>query len=67
MLPLNPERLHEAVAPYVSYIMTDRLNYQGKVRALLRERGWGYALTESYATETESKLISLFGDEAGTV
>jgi DNA repair photolyase len=39
MLPMNPEKLHEAVAPYVSYVMIDRLNYQGKVRSLLiRER-----------------------------
>ena len=67
MLPLNPEKLHEAVAPYVSYVMIDRLNYQGKVRRLLYEKGWDYALTESYATEMESKLIILFGEKAEIV
>jgi len=67
MLPLNPEKLHEAVAPYVSYVMIDRLNYQGKVRSLLYEKGLDYALTESYATEMESKLIILFGEKAEIV
>lgn len=67
LLPMNPERLHEAVAPYVSHIMIDRLNYENKVRALLRGRGWGYALTETYAREMESRLIGLFGGKAGIV
>ena len=67
MLPLNPEKLHEAVSPYVSYVLIDRLNYQEKVRTLFHEKGWDYALTESYAKETESKLSSLFGEKARIV
>ncbi len=64
MLPLDPEKLHEAVAPYVSSIKIDRLNYQEKIRALLFRKGWGYALKESYAVEMESKLMALFGEKA---
>ena len=64
MLPMNPEKLHEAIAPYVNRILIDRLNYGEKVRALLRGKGWEYALTEAYAGEMESKLTGLFGEKA---
>lgn len=64
MLPMDPVKLHEAVSPYVSHVLIDRLNYQAKVRTLFHQKGWGRALTEDYARETESKLVSLFGDKA---
>jgi len=67
MLPLNPEKLHEAVAPYVNYVMIDRLNYPEKVRSLLYEKGWDHALTESYVRRLESELMILFGAKAGIV
>lgn len=67
MLPMNPENLHQAVEPYVSYVLIDKLNYSEKVRALFHGKGWDYALTEEYANETESKLISLFERKARTV
>ncbi len=67
MLPLNPEKLHEAVAPYVSHIVIDRLNYPEKVRTLLFAKGWGYALKESFASEMESALIELFGEKARSI
>jgi len=67
MLPLNAAKLHRAISPYVSYVMIDRLNYQVKVRSLFHEKGWDYALTDSYAMETESELLSLFGKKARIV
>lgn len=67
LLPLNPEKLHEAVAPYVSHVMMDRLNYPEKVRSLLYEKGWGYALTESYAKRTASELAVLFGEKSARI
>jgi len=67
MLPMNPESLHEAIEPYVSHVLIDKLNYSGKVRALVHGKGWDYAISEKYAAETQSKLICLFEAKARRV
>jgi DNA repair photolyase len=64
MLPMNPQNLHEAIEPYVSYVLIDKLNYSEKVQFLFHEKGWDYALTDKYAMETESKLIAFFKGKA---
>jgi DNA repair photolyase len=61
MLPMNPERLHEMVAPHVDSVMTDALNYPMQVRSLFKKHGWDYALTSEYAEKSERTLEELFG------
>jgi DNA repair photolyase len=64
MLPLNPERLHELLAPHVSQVMLDSLNYRGQVGQIFKKHGWDYALTDAYATATRATLTKLFGNKA---
>jgi DNA repair photolyase len=64
MLPLNPQRLYDLLAPYVSRVMLDPLNYRRQVQALFQRQGWDYALTDAYAAETRATLERLFGDKA---
>jgi DNA repair photolyase len=61
MLPMNPERLYELLAPHVGRVLMDPLNYRGQVRALFNRRGWDYYLTDAYATATRARLEELFG------
>lgn len=63
MLPMNPQRLHELLAPHVDSVMFDALNYQEQVRAVFRSHGWAYALERTYAEETEAALRRLFGEK----
>jgi DNA repair photolyase len=64
MLPMNPERLYELLAPYVSRVMMDPLNYRKQVQAIFRGQGWDCALTGAYAGETRARLARLFGNQA---
>jgi DNA repair photolyase len=60
MLPLNPARLFELLAPQVSEVRLDPLNYRQQVSQLYRQHGWDYALTDAYARETGEALRHLF-------
>jgi DNA repair photolyase len=59
ILPLNPARLHELLAPYASRIMMDPLNYRTQVSRIFRSHGWDYALTDTYAAKTRKALQDL--------
>ncbi len=61
MLPMDPARLAELVAPYADHIMMDPLNYRRQVQGLFRKQGWGYALTDEYAAVTRTELVRLLG------
>jgi DNA repair photolyase len=63
MLPLNPARLYELVAPLVSRLSMDPLNYRHQVRHLFRRQGWDYFLTDDYAAATRAELQRLFNDK----
>ncbi|MBN1268025.1 MAG: radical SAM protein [Kiritimatiellae bacterium] len=67
MLPMNPERLHELVAPVVESVLFDALNYPAQVAAVFREQGWDYALDRAYARRTRAVLARLFGEKASDV
>lgn len=64
MLPMNPERLHELVAPHVDFIRIDSLNYREQVNSLFLHNKMGRALTDEYAAETALRLETLFGAKA---
>ncbi|MBP7831192.1 MAG: radical SAM protein [Kiritimatiellae bacterium] len=61
MLPMNPERLAEMVAPVADTVMLSALNYVGQVSALFRRMGWGPALTRVYSGEMRQRLTRILG------
>ena len=67
ILPMNPERLAEAIHPHVDYVLMDRLNYRKNVTQLFHRNGWSSALTDEYGAETESRLLYLLQDKARNV
>ncbi len=64
LLPLDPVRLHELVAPYVERVLIDALNYRRLVSQLYHRHHWDYELTDDYARQTAAALRRLFGDQA---
>jgi DNA repair photolyase len=67
MLPMDPKRLHEIVAPHVDTVLLDTLNYREQVRQVFIKNDWGYALTDDYARETSGRLTELFREQARQV
>lgn len=63
MLPMNPARLVELIAPYADRVMMDPLNYRRQVQSLFRQQGWDYALTDAYAIATRTELCRLLGSK----
>ena len=66
-LPMNPERLAEAIYPHVDYVLIDRLNYRKNVTQLFQANQWDSALSDEYAAEIESRLLDLLKDKARCV
>ena len=62
ILPMNPQRLYEAVEPYISHLMVDPLNYRSQVRDIFWQNPWDYELTDLYASETRD-LLRRWGDQ----
>ncbi|HZE21740.1 MAG TPA: radical SAM protein, partial [Desulfobaccales bacterium] len=62
MLPMNPERLYELIAPYVGEVMMDPLNYRHRISRIFRRHHWDYELTDAYANQTRAALRRLFQD-----
>jgi DNA repair photolyase len=58
MLPMNPERLAEAVAPHVQHVLIDRVNYQWRVRDVYLRNDLAWALEDAYFEETEAALTA---------
>ena len=57
MLPMNPDRLYEAVAPHIDHLMVDPLNYRNQVKDIFHRHQWQYALTDAYAAKTGALLL----------
>ena len=57
MLPMNPLKLADAVAPYAKKVLVDRMNYQWRVKNLYKAHNLGYALEDGYFEETEARLV----------
>jgi DNA repair photolyase len=58
LLPMHPETLADALAPYVVHILVDRMNYDWKVRHLYEAHRLGYALAPTYFEEMETRLVA---------
>lgn len=67
MLPMNPERLAEAIEPHVDFVLVDRLNYRKNVTGIFHENRWDGALSSEYAKQTESKLLHLLPGKVRSV
>lgn len=61
LLPLNPDSLHARLAPYVSHVLIDALNYPDQVRALFRRVGLDVCLTAGFAPRLKEQLGARFG------
>ncbi len=64
MLPMNPDRLHELLAPVVGSVLMDAMNYRYRIEGFFKKCGWAYALTPEYADKTAARLRALFGTKA---
>jgi DNA repair photolyase len=64
ILPMNPQVLVDMVAPHVSSVLIDALNYRGQVERLYRDQGWDYELTDEYARKIHAQLTRLLGRKA---
>jgi DNA repair photolyase len=56
ILPMDPDRLYEAIEPYLDRLLVDPLNYRDQVREIFRRHQWDYALTDAYAAEVKAVL-----------
>ena len=57
ILPMNPTKLYEAIAPYITYLMVDPLNYRNQVKDIFLKQNWEYELSDKYAAETRAILM----------
>ncbi len=57
ILPMNPARLFEAVAPFISHLMVDPLNYRAQVKDIFLKNNWAHELSDQYAAETQNILM----------
>ena len=60
ILPMNPTKLYDAVAPYTSHLMVDPLNYRSQVKGIFIKHHWAYELSDQYVAETMSILMRLW-------
>jgi DNA repair photolyase len=57
ILPMNPERLADAVAPFADRVLIDRMNYTWRTEDLYRSKSLEYALEPAYFEEMEQILV----------
>jgi len=60
MLPMNPKRLVEQIAPYVGVVRVDRMYLEERTTHLYQKIGREDACTEAYFEQTRNELISGF-------
>jgi DNA repair photolyase len=57
ILPMNPTKLYEAIAPYITYLMVDPLNYRNQIKDFFLKQHWEYELSDKNAAETRAILM----------
>jgi DNA repair photolyase len=57
ILPMDPEKLAEAVAPYTRSVLIDRLNYPWKARQVYIQNNLKWALDPAFFEEMEARLL----------
>lgn len=67
ILPMQPERLADMVAPYIHSVFIDRMNYPRKTVSLYRKNGLSSWLDGDFLTGVEDRLLKAFGEKARIV
>jgi DNA repair photolyase len=57
ILPMNPAKLYEAIAPHITHLLVDPLNYRNQVKGIFLKQHWEYQLSDQYAAETRAILM----------
>jgi DNA repair photolyase len=57
ILPMDPGRLADAIAPFARRVLIDRMNYQWKVKSLYEKHKREYALEEGFFEDIEARLL----------
>lgn len=58
ILPMNPEKLADSIAPFTDHVLIDRMNYRWKVEQVYRRHKLYYALEPDYFDEIEGSLVN---------
>jgi hypothetical protein len=64
---MNPERLVKMLKPHVNSVLIDRMNYQGKTKAVFRERGLLRWLDDAYVDKVIERLVEGFSGKDVTL
>ena len=64
VLPMNPVKLADAVAPHVSSVIIDTMNYKSKTAGLYRRLGLRHWLDDEFAAGIVEKFKEALGDAA---
>lgn len=67
LLPQDPERLAEALAPCADRVYVDRMNYAGKTVGLYRRMGWSRWLDPEFLSGVEERLRAGLGPDRVTL
>jgi DNA repair photolyase len=57
ILPMNPDRLADSVAPFANSVLVDRMNYAWKVSQTYSAHRLDYALEDAFFEEMECRLV----------
>jgi hypothetical protein len=64
---MNPEKLVRMLKPHVNAVLIDRMNYQGKTKAVFREKGLLRWLDDAFVDEVIERLVEGFGKKKVTL
>jgi DNA repair photolyase len=67
ILPMQPERLADMVAPYVHSVLVDRMNYPQKTVSLYRQNGLSSWLDGDFLMDVEDRLLKALDGKARIV
>jgi DNA repair photolyase len=57
ILPMDPEKLAEAIGPYTRSVLIDRMNYPWKAREIYIQHNLKWALDPAFFGEMEARLV----------
>jgi len=58
ILPMDPDKVADSIAPFTDRVLIDRMNYKYKVEETYRKNKLDHALEPDYFEETEQKLVA---------
>ncbi|MGD9141349.1 MAG: radical SAM protein [bacterium] len=57
ILPMDPEKLVDSIAPFADRVLIDRMNYRHRVEEVYRRENLGAALEPEFFEEMEQRLV----------